>query len=335
MPSEQRRALRIAVSFTAAFILAELDRAHLQLTFLAPLAAASLACAPKPALRALFALPFVAWLLVASSGFFMLWLAEMPVVLGLLQLWIFWIGFRLLRRESMITLGLLTLLIFAIVPQTLIRAPDLSRDLANWFAVNVGLACLTEAVTRSLIGGEAPRTPAAPPVVPPLTAAAALLLAVVLTATLQPPAPGAVIVGIIIVLRADGQAAGRLIRARFMAALAGGVAGVAVWEAIWIAPVLPVLAATVLFAAWLFARRIAAGETDALMAAKALNVLAILLGEGLSVFYEDADDRIWTRLAGVIIGLLYVAAILRFAARNIHGASAPPAPRREFQVPAG
>ena len=156
-----------------------------------------------------------------------------------------------------------------------------------------------------------------------------------LTATLQPPAPGAVIVGIIIVLRADGQAAGRLIRARFLAALAGGAAGVVVWEVVWIAPTLPILAVTVLFAAWLFARRIAAGEADSLMAAKALNVLAILLGEGLPVFYEDADDRIWTRLAGVIIGLLYVAAILRIADRESHGGSARPTPRQDYRVPAG
>lgn len=226
------------------------------------------------------------------------------------------------------------LLIFAIVPQTLIRAPELSRDLADWFGVNFALACLTEAITRGLIGGETPPTPAAAPTVPPLIAAAALLLAVVLTATFQPPAPGAVIVGIIIVLRA-GPVAGQLIRARSIAALAGGAAAVVVWEVIWLAPVLPVLATTVLFAAWLFARRIAAGEADSLMAAKALNVLAILLGEGLSVFYEDADDRIWTRLAGVIIGLLYVAAVLRVAAGQNHARRAPPPARPDFPVPAG
>ena len=170
MSSEQRRALRIALSFTAAFVLAELDRAFLQLTFLAPLAAASLAIASKPPLRALIALPLIAWFLLAAAGFFMLWLAEMPVVLGLLQFWIFLMGFRLLRREATVTLGLLILLIFAIVPQTLIRAPELSSDLANWFAVNIGLACLTEAITRGLIGGEAPRTVAPPPAVPPLPA---------------------------------------------------------------------------------------------------------------------------------------------------------------------
>ena len=37
MSSESRRGLRIALCFTAAFVLAELQRIDLQLTFLAPL----------------------------------------------------------------------------------------------------------------------------------------------------------------------------------------------------------------------------------------------------------------------------------------------------------
>ena len=43
---------------------------------------------------------------------------------------------------------------------------------------------------------------------------------------------------------------------------------------------------------------------------KSLNVLAILMGEGFSVFYQDADDRVWTRIAGVVIGLSYVALVI-------------------------
>jgi hypothetical protein len=43
---------------------------------------------------------------------------------------------------------------------------------------------------------------------------------------------------------------------------------------------------------------------------KSLNVLAILMGEGFSIFYADADDRIWTRLAGVALGLSYAALVL-------------------------
>ena len=96
---------------------------------------------------------------------------------------------------------------------------------------------------------------------------------------------------------------------RLIAALMGGAMAFAVWEIIWVAPTLPVLAMSLLFASWLFARRFAEGGPDADLALKSLNVLAILIGEGFSVFYEDADDRFGTRLAGVLIGLAYVALV--------------------------
>ena len=155
-----------------------------------------------------------------------------------------------------------------------------------------------------------PRRSMLPPVLSPLGAAAALLLAVVLTAAMQLPAPGAIIVGIVIVLRSDAEGAYGVILDRLLAAFMGGAMAVAVWEIIWVAPALPVLAASVLFAAWLFSRRIAEGGPDANLAVKSLNVLAILIGEGFSVFYEDADDRFGTRLAGVMIGLAYVTIVM-------------------------
>jgi hypothetical protein len=61
---------------------------------------------------------------------------------------------------------------------------------------------------------------------------------------------------------------------------------------------------------------------------KSLNVLAILVGEGFSVFYQDAYDRIWTRFAGVVLGLAYAATVLaltrrfatpRYGAPAVHG----------------
>ena len=126
---------------------------------------------------------------------------------------------------------------------------------------------------------------------------------------MQLPAPGAIIVGIIIVLRSDGEGAYGIILDRLIAAFMGGVMALAVWEIIWIAPSLPVLAASLLLAAWLFAMRIAEGGPGAGLAMKSLSVLAILIGEGFSIFYEDADDRFGTRLAGVMIGLGYVALV--------------------------
>ena len=44
------------------------------------------------------------------------------------------------------------------------------------------------------------------------------------------------------------------------------------------------------------ARRVASGGTGGVIAVKLLkkllNVLAILMGEGFSMFYQDADDRV-------------------------------------------
>ena len=314
MSSESRRGLRIALSFTSAFVIAELLRLDLQLTFLAPLVAGTLASGPAVATARLVALPVLAWVLVAAAGLAMQFLADEPVVLCLLQLWIFYAGFKLFADPRNATLGLLLLIVFAIVPQTLIKAPELSADLTRWFAINFAVAAASEWSMRRLLPD--PQLVAAeprPPQLSPVTAALALLLAVILTGATRPPAPGAVMIGVIIVLRADGESAANVIRDRFLAALLGGATAVLVWEVLWLAPSLPVLASATLLAAWPFARWIAAGGPGVGVAMKSLNVVAILLGEGFSVFYEDADDRIWTRLTGVVIGLCYAALVLMVA----------------------
>src|SRR3954447_24237178 len=133
MSSESRRALRIAFSFTSAFVIAELLRLDLQLTFLAPLVAGTLASGPAIGAGRLVALPVIAWLLVASAGLMMQFLADQPIVLCLLGLWIFYCGFKLFEDPEKAILGLLLLIVFAIVPQTLIKAPELASDLSNWF----------------------------------------------------------------------------------------------------------------------------------------------------------------------------------------------------------
>ncbi len=324
MSSESRRGLRIALCFTAAFVLAELQRIDLQLTFLAPLVAGALAVGPAVGTIRLIVLPIFAWLLVALAGVAMQFLAREPVVLGLLSLWVFYLGFRMFADPRNATLGLILLLVFAIVPQALIKGPELSGDLAYWFGMNFGIAALCEWVTRRLLPDAAPIEPVVrPPQVPPLMAAAALWLAVTLTAMMQPPAPGAVMVGIIIVLRADGESAAHVIRDRFVAALLGGATAVVVWEVLWLAPTLPILATAILLAAWPFARWVASGGTGAGIAMKSLNVLAILMGEGFSVFYQDADDRVWTRIAGVVIGLSYVALVIAASRRLTRPATLP------------
>jgi len=321
MSSESRRGLRIALCFTAAFVLAELQRVDLQLTFLAPLVAGALAVGPAAGKIRLMVLPVIAWLLVALAGIAMQFLAREPVVLGLLSVWIFYLGFSMFADPRNATVGLVLLLVFAIVPQSLVKAPELSGDLAFWFGMNFAIAAACEWATRRLLPDAAPVEPVfRPPQVPPLMAAAALWLAVTLTAMLQPPAPGAVMVGIIIVLRADGESAAHVIRDRFVAALLGGAAAVVVWEVLWLAPSLPILATVVLLAAWPFARRVATEGPDAGIAMKSMNVLAILMGEGFSVFYQDADDRVWTRIAGVVIWLSYVALVIAVSRRLVRPA---------------
>ena len=312
MSSEQQRALRIALTFTASFIAAELLRADLQLTFLAPLVASSLACQPKVAGRVALLLPLIAWAIVTISGLAMQFLVDKPIVLALLLLWVFWGGFNLMRNPRLGTLGLVLLLVFAIIPQTLIKAPELDANLAWWFGLDFALAAGADTVSRWLLP-EPPQPPHSvpPPLIGPLGAATALLLAVLLIAALQLPAPGAIVVGIVIVLRSDGGSVYGVILDRLFAALLGGAMALAIWEVIWVVPSLPVLAMSLLCAAWLFARRFVEGGQDAGLALKSMSVLAILIGEGFSVFYEDADDRFGTRLAGVMIGLAYVALIVR------------------------
>ena len=324
MSSEQRRALRIALTFTASFIAAELLRADLQLTFVAPLVAASLACQPKVPRRVAFVLPLIAWTMVTIAGLMLQFLITKPVVVALLLLWVFWGGFTLLRSPRSGTLGLVILLVFAIVPQTLIKAPELDADLAWWFGLDFALAVAADWIFRGLLPEPPqPQSVMPPPLLAPLGAAGALLLAVAATVAMQLPAPGAIIVGIIIVLRSDGEGAYGIILDRLIAAFMGGVMALAVWEIIWIAPSLPVLAASLLLAAWLFAMRIAEGGPGAGLAMKSLSVLAILIGEGFSIFYEDADDRFGTRLAGVMIGLGYVAVIVWLVRRRNGGMAAP------------
>lgn len=316
MSSENKRGLRIALTFTLAFVVAELLRLDLQLTFLAPLVAGTLASGPAVGAGRLAVLPIIAWVLVAVAGLAMQALAEKPIVLCLLGLWIFYGGFKLLAEPEKAILGLVVLIVFAIVPQTLIKAPELSSHLAYWFFLDFAIAAASAWAMRWLLpdpqlSAPAPRAPQ----LTPLVAASALLLAVILTATMKPPAPGAVMIGIIIALRADGETAANVIRDRFAAAVLGGAMAVLVWEVLWLAPTLPVLATVILLASWPFARQVAAGGPFAGVAMKSLNVLAILMGEGFSIFYQDADDRIWTRLAGVVVGLTYITVVLALTRR--------------------
>lgn len=311
MSSELRRGFRIALSFTAAFVLAETMHLDLQLTFIAPVIAGMLAAGPAMRAGVLLVLPILVWMLVTVSGVTVGLLAGKPLLLALLSLAVFHLAFGLHQRPRTATIGFLLLIVFAIVPLNLVKSQDLGTAMARWFAINFAIAIGCELVTRRLLPDpDRPGADARAPQLPPLTAALALLFAVILAATIQPPASGAMMIGVIIVLRADGESAAHVIRDRFVAALLGGAVAVAVWEVLWWAPSLPTLAGATFVGAFPFARRIAQGGPGLGVATKSLNVLAILMGEGFSVLFDDADNRVWTRIAGVIIGLVYAALML-------------------------
>lgn len=317
MPSEARDALRIALGFAGAFTTA--SALDLQLSFLAPLVAgAALSSGVAPKLVQLLALPVIAWLAVFGSGLALQALHGMPLALCALLFAIFVGGFRICAHAKTASVGLVILVIFAVIPEVLVRTPELAEDVARWLSSNFAVASASVFVAGIVI----PRS-AAGPVVPPLrdppltnpVAAAALLVAVMLTVGFQLPAPGAVLVSVVVALRPDAVTAEQVIRDRFVAALVGGAAAVLAWQVIWLAPSLPVLATVTLLLSWLIALRIVAMGEDRSAAVKSLNALGILLGEGFSILYEDTDERLWTRLAGVMLGISYAAVVLMLFGR--------------------
>ena len=311
MSSDLQRGFRIAISFTAAFVLAEVMHWDLQLTFIAPVIAGMLASGPAARAAMLLVLPILIWLLVTAAGVAVGLMAGKPIVLALFSLAVFHLAFRLHQDPRGATIGFLLLIVFAIVPLDLVRSQDVGSSLARWFAINFAIAVGCELVTRTLLPDPArPGAVARVPQLPPLAAALALQFAVILAATIQPPASGATMIGVILVLRADGESAANVIRDRFVAAMLGGGVAVAVWEVLWLAPSLPTLVGAIFVGAFPFSRRIAQGGPDIGVATKSLNVLAILMGEGFSVLFDDADGRIWTRIAGVIVGLTYATLVL-------------------------
>jgi uncharacterized membrane protein YccC len=317
MPSEGRDALRIALALSGAFTAA--SALDLQLSFLAPLVAGVVSAGSAPKLIQLVALPVLAWLSVFGSGFLLQAFHGMPLTLCALLFAVFAGGFRLCAHAKTASVGLIILVLFSVIPDVLIRAPELAEDVARWCGSNFAVAAASVFLAGIVLPRRAP-DPVLPPLrespLPPPVAAAALLVAAILTIAFQLPAPGAVLVSVVVALRPDAIASEQVIRDRFIAAIVGGAAALLAWEAIWLAPGLPVLAAVTLLLAWLIALRIVAMGADRSAAMKSLNALAILLGEGLSLLYEDTDERLWTRLGGVILGITYAAVVLSLFRRR-------------------
>jgi hypothetical protein len=323
--AEARHALRITFSFTLAFVVAEAY--DVELSFLAPLMAGPLAALAHMPVVLVLVLPPLLWLMGTAAGFALQAFHGMPLVLCVVALSVFYAGFRASTQPKIAPVVFLLICMFAIIPNSLIKAPELVEDVARWFAAIGLIATGSVALMGFLLPGAAPgatRGPRVPPITP-FAAAVALLVAVILTASMRPSAAGAVLISVIVALRADAEPPGHVVFNRLAAAVLGGAAAVIAWEVIWLAPSLPVLAGITALLAWLFAARMVTDSPWRGVAAKGLNVLAILLGEGFSVVFEDTADRVWVRIVAVMIGIAYAAIALSLAA---------PGPRAPVQAAA-
>jgi hypothetical protein len=323
-----RRAARIALSMAVALAWAETMPEAGQLSFLAPLCAAAIAAGPRVPPAGLAVLPLLGWALSIAAGLAVQAFSGMPLAMAALQFAMFRIGFSAAQDPRLAVPSVLLLITFSVLPIVLIRVPALAGDVALWLGTNVAVAVVTVLVVRWLLP-DRPASGAAHSSGPPLRrapiapgiAAGALLLAVFLAALMQPPAIGAFLISVVLSLRAEVTAPGRVMRDRFGAAFIGGAAAWVGFEIVGFANSLPVLFATTLLLAWVMARRSAAGGEDATMWLKALNAYAILLGEGFSLLFENTDARLGIRIAGVTFGLAYGIVVLW-----LFGKPAPHAP---------
>ena len=347
-----RPALRIAFAFALALTIAQ--AADLEVTFIAPLVAGTLAAPPAPPMALLIGLPLIAWGLmiavVAVTGL----LASWPLALMLAMVGIFLVGLRLPARPRLGAITLLALVLFAVVPDLVMRFPEATGDMTDWVVRN----CLAASVAVFLAARLFPKPPTAVPApalptafaapLPPLAAALALTAAWAVW-IIGPPAPAAVLVSVVIGLRPDGEPPGRTLRDRFDGALLGAGLAIVGTALIELAHSLIVVPLAVMVVTLPLARRIAAGgpsrgvaqkslnavailrssstllTTEYRVAQKSLNAVAILLGQGLSTLYEDTDERLGIRIAGVVIGLIYAALILRLVRGRTARAAALPA----------
>ncbi len=312
-----RQGLRIALAFATALTVAE--AADLELTFIAPLTAVALAVSAGPRIAVVAALPLLAWGMAAAVAILVQAFAgSAPFVYVLITVAGLWAGFALSARPGLAeVLGLMALLVFTIGPLKLLSHPEAADLAVNDVARNVLAGAAAIWVIDRFLPGPPPaareRRIFAP--IPPFGAALITALAAYLVWIYGPPAPGAVLVGVIITLRAADSPASTVARDRLVAALAGGGAAVAAATLIALAPVLPMVFLSSLAVAWPIALRIAGRGPWRGAALKTLNALAILTAEGFSPLFEDTAERLWIRIAGVMLGLLYAGAALALFAR--------------------
>ncbi|WP_373504898.1 hypothetical protein [Aestuariivirga sp.] len=312
-------ALRVTLAFAAALTVAE--GYDLEFSFVSALVAASLALGPAMSPVALIVLPSVAWGLVTAAVLLLeAFASSLPPIFLVLTVGAFWIGFRLSsRNDRMNVIGLMILVVCCIVPLRLLAYPELTGEVVDDLVWNVLVGVVVAFMVGLVMRGPAePETPSPRvDILPPLVAALVLTIGAYLVWVFEPPAPGAVMIGMIIALRADLRPGFDVAQDRIIGAIVGGVLAVFAATVVGIAPVLPTLFLVLMVVAWPLALRAVQSGPWQGAAIKAIYALGILVGEGFSPLFEDTAERLGIRIVGVLIGLLFAtAAIVLFKSRK-------------------
>ena len=311
-------ALRVTLAFAAALTIAE--GCDLEFSFVAALVAATLALGPAISLLSVFALPAIAWMLVTAAVLLLeAFASSLPPVFLLATIGSLWVGFKLsARSDKTNVIGLMILVVSCIVPLRLLAYPELTGTVVDDLVWNVLVGAGTAFAVGLVLSG--PAKPAAPApraeVLPPLVAALVLTLGTYLVWVFEPPAPGAVLIGMIIALRADLHPGFDVARDRIIGAIIGGVLAVIAATVMGLAPVLPTLFLVLMVVAWpLAVRAVQPGPWQG-AAIKSIYALGILVGEGFSPLFEDTAERLGIRIIGVFLGLFFATAAIALLGRR-------------------
>jgi hypothetical protein len=305
-------ALRVTLAFAEALTVAE--GYDLEFSFVSALVAATLALGPALSPLALIVLPTVAWALVTAAVLLVEALASsLPPIFLLATTGSLWIGFRLSALSSKLNvIGLMILVFCCIIPLRLLAYPETTGEVVDDLVWNVLVGVSVAFVVGLVLAGPAePDTPSARvEVLPPLVAAIVLTLGTYLVWVFEPPAPGAVVIGMIIALRADLRPGFDVARDRITGAIVGGVLAVVAATVLGLAPVLPTLFLVLMVVAWPLALRAVQTGPWQGAAIKSIYALGILVGEGFSPLFEDTSERLGIRIVGVFIGLFFATAAI-------------------------
>jgi hypothetical protein len=305
-------ALRVALGFAASLTIAE--GWDLEFSFVAALVGATLAMGPALPVLALLVLPPLAWVMATVSVLLVeAFASSVPPVFLLVTVGCLWLGFKLsARSDRMNVIGLLILVLACVVPLRLLAYPEVTDMVVHDLVSNVLVGVAVAFGLGLVLAGPSEPAEAAPryEVLPPLTAAIVLTLGAFLVWVFEPPAPGAVLIGAIITLRADLHPGFQVARDRIIGAIVGGILAVVAATVMGLAPVLPTLFLILMVVSWPLALRIVQPGPWQGAAVKSLYALGILVGEGFSPLFEDTGERLGIRIVGVFIGLIFAMAAI-------------------------